>query len=293
MSAPLVSVIIPAYNSANYIVDTINSVLQQSMQDFEIIVVDDGSTDQLKEVLAPFIRNKQIEYIEQVNQGVSAARNHGYKKSQGQYIAFLDADDVWLNDNLEARLNKFKFGDFGLVHADAFVIDGHSNKLPQILSGNEGNLLNDILAWNGTQVPGPSSILLKREVIQKVGLFDEQLSTSADQDFFIRVAVRYKIGRVDKPTWMYRIHENNMHKNIARMEHDVLRVFKKASEENLFHSTSFKRQCFSKMYLILAASWAGDGKNVKRGFYFLLKAVATRPGILINIAERLIKKWFR
>ena len=293
MSAPLVSVIIPAYNSANYIVDTINSVLQQSMQDFEIIVVDDGSTDQLKEVLAPFIRNKQIEYIEQANQGVSAARNHGYKRSQGQYIAFLDADDVWLNDNLEARLNKFKFGDFGLVHADAFVIDGHSNKLPQMLSGNEGNLLNDILAWNGTQVPGPSSILLKREVIQEVGLFDEQLSTSADHDFFIRVAVRYKIGRVDKPTWMYRIHENNMHKNIARMEHDVLRVFKKASEENLFHSISFKRQCFSKMYLILAASWAGDGKNVKRGFYFLLKAIATWQGILVNIAERLIKKWFR
>lgn len=293
MSAPLVSVIIPAFNSANYIVDTINSVLQQSMQDFEIIVVDDGSTDQLKEVLAPFIADKQIVYIAQVNRGVSAARNHGYKKSRGQYIAFLDADDVWLTDNLEVRLNKFKSGDFGLVHADAFVIDGHSSKLPQILSGKEGNLLDDMLAWDGTQVPGPSSILVKREVLDVIGLFDEELSTSADQDFFIRVAVRYKIGRVDKPTWMYRIHGNNMHKNIARMEHDVLRVFEKASDANLFHSTSFKRKCFSRMYLILAASWAGDGRNFKRGFYFFVKAVVQRPGIIVNVTERIIKKWFR
>lgn len=293
MRAPLVSVIIPVYNSANYIAETINSVLQQSVRDFEIIVVDDGSTDHLKEVLDPFIVSKQIIYIPQVNRGVSAARNHGYGKSNGEYVAFLDSDDVWLSDNLEAKLNKFKSGDFGLVHADAVVIDEHSNPLQQMLSGNEGNLLNDMLAWNGTQVPGPSSILVKREVVEKIGLFDEQLSTSADQDFFIRVAVRYKIGRVAKPTWMYRIHGNNMHKNIARMEHDVLRVFAKAREADLFHSTSFKRECFSKMYLILAASWAGDGRNFKRGFYFLAKAVATRPGIIVTITERLIKKWFR
>ncbi|MFD1000108.1 glycosyltransferase family 2 protein [Ohtaekwangia kribbensis] len=293
MSAPPVSIIIPAFNSANYIVETINSVLQQSMQDFEIIVVDDGSTDQLKEVLAPFIVKKQIKYIAQANLGVSAARNHGFKKSRGQYIAFLDADDVWLNDNLEARLNKFKSGDFGLVHADAFVIDEKSNKLPQILSGKEGNILNDILAWNGTQVPGPSSILVKREVVDTVGLFDEQLSTSADQDFFIRVAAQYKIGRVDKVTWMYRIHTNNMHKNIARMEHDVLRVFEKAREANLFESAAFRRKCFSRMYLILAASWAGDGQNIKRGFYFFIKAIAKRPSIIGTVTERITKKWFR
>jgi glycosyltransferase involved in cell wall biosynthesis len=293
MSAPLVSVIIPVYNSANYIVDTINSVLQQSISDLEIIVVDDGSTDDLRHVLTSIIKEKKIEYIYQNNQGVSAARNHGYRRSCGNYIAFLDADDVWLRDNLEAKLNKFGSADFGLVHADAFVIDEHSNRIGQTLSGNEGNLLNDMLAWNGTQVPGPSSILVKREVLDKIGLFDEQLSTSADQDFFIRVAICYKIGRVERPTWMYRVHGNNMHKNIARMEHDVLRVFQKASEANLFHSTSFKRKCFSRMYLILAASWAGDGRNFKKGLYFLIKAVAKQPAIIINVSARIIKKWFR
>lgn len=293
MSTPLVSVIIPAYNSAKYITDTINSVLQQSIADFEIIVVDDGSTDHLKEVLTPFIAKNQIKYIPQANQGVSVARNQGYKSSQGNYIAFLDADDVWLPDNLEAKLNKFKSGDFGLVHADAFVIDERSCPLEQTLAGKEGNLLEDMLAWNGTQVPGPSSILVKREVMDSVGLFDDRLSTSADQDFFIRVAVQYKIGRVDKPTWMYRIHGNNMHKNITRMEHDVLLVFEKASNARLFHSASFERRCFSKMYLILAASWAGDGRNLKRGFYFLLKAILKRPGVIMNVTTRIFNKWLR
>ncbi len=293
MSAPLVSVIIPAYNSARYITDTINSVLQQSVTDFEIIVVDDGSTDDLKEVLAPYTDKNQIKYIQQVNQGVSVARNQGYKISQGKYIAFLDADDVWLPDNLEAKLNKFKSGDFGLVHADAFVIDERSSPLEQVLAGKEGNLLEDMLAWNGTQVPGPSSILVKREVMDNVGFFDDRLSTSADQDFFIRVAVQYQIGRVDKPTWMYRIHGNNMHKNIARMEHDVLLVFEKASNARLFRSASFERQCFSKMYLILAASWAGDGRNLKRGFYFLLKAILKRPGVIMDVTKRVISKWLR
>jgi glycosyltransferase involved in cell wall biosynthesis len=293
MSVPLVSVIIPVYNGANYIAETIDSVLHQPVRDLEIIVVDDGSTDHLKEVLEQFIAKNQIVYISQVNQGVSIARNHGYRKSRGQYIAFLDADDVWLNDNLETKLNKFESGEFGLVHSDAFVINEHSSKLQQMLCGKEGNLLEDMLAWNGTQVPGPSSILIKREVIEEIGLFDEQLSTSADQDFFIRVAARYKIGRVDKPTWMYRIHGNNMHKNIARMEHDVLRVFDKANKANLFCTSSFKRKCFSQMYLILAASWAGDGKNFKRGFYFLIKAVATNPGVIMNVTKRIIKKWFR
>src|SRR5687768_8604160 len=108
MSVPLVSVIIPVYNGANYIAETIDSVLHQPVRDLEIIVVDDGSTDHLKEVLEQFIAKNQIVYISQVNQGVSIARNHGYRKSRGQYIAFLDADDVWLNDNLETKLNKFE-----------------------------------------------------------------------------------------------------------------------------------------------------------------------------------------
>lgn len=289
---PLVSVIIPAYNSADFIADTIESVLTQSFTDFELIVVDDGGTDGQKRVIENFLlQDQRIKYLFQENKGVSAARNTGFKHSSGKYIAFLDADDVWLPDNLAVKLEKLQDNDFGLVHSDAIFINEKSGIIPGGLSGREGHLLNDLLSWNGTQVPGPSSILMKREVLDATGLFDESLSTSADQDFFIRVAARYRIGRVAEVTWKYRIHNANMHKNITAMEHDVLIVFNKAKSNGLFHNKRFERKCFAITYLVLAASWAGDGRNKIRAFLFLLRAFYKDPLLIRSMWSKVLKKW--
>jgi glycosyltransferase involved in cell wall biosynthesis len=288
---PKVSVIIPAYNAERWLVQTIESVINQTFVDWELLIVDDGSNDGTAQIIQQFVTlDARISGFHQTNGGVAIARNHGFKKSRGAFLAFLDADDIWLSDNLELKLNKFTAGDFGLVHSDAGVISSLGQLSEQILTGREGMLLNDMLAWKETQVPGPSSILVKREVLESVGLFDEQLSTSADQDFFIRVAAKYTIGRVTKITWHYRIHENNMHKNIARMEHDVLIVFQKARQAGLFHSERFYRVCFSNMYLILAASWAGDGGNWFRAFRFVLKAVQVNPTIIFKLPGRIFKQ---
>ena len=290
MGSPIVSVVIPSYNAGLYIRETLLSVLAQTVTDFEIIVVDDGSTDNQKSVILEVAKNdERIKYFYINNQGVSAARNFGYEKTKGQFIAFLDADDVWLEDNLDEKLKKFKSGDFGLVHSDAHLIDEFSVNADKTLQGNEGDLLELMLTWESTQVPGPSSVLVKRTVLDSIGLFDTNLSTSADHDFFLRVASKYRIGRVPKITWMYRIHCNNMHKNVALMEHDILYVYKKAEQSGFFLSKRFRNKCFSTMYLILAASWAGDGKNKWKGLLFVLRAIWFDPLAVRKLFRRVLK----
>jgi glycosyltransferase involved in cell wall biosynthesis len=293
MNNALISVIIPVFNQSTYITETVNSVLCQSYSNLEVIIVDDGSTDGLEQKVKPLIEiDNRISYIFQQNQGVSVARNNGFRVCRGEHVAFLDADDIWLADNLEIKLEKFQSDDYGLVHSDASLINDKSEDIPGRLMGNEGRLLNAMLEWKGTQIPGPSSVLIQRSVILQVGLFDELLSTSADQDFFIRVASKHKIGRVSKVTWKYRIHDNNMHKNISRMEHDVQYVYWKASRAKLFKNSWFERMCFARMYLILAASWKGDGKNTHKAVYFIWKALCCYPPAIVFIFRRLINKWF-
>lgn len=292
MQRPLVSVIIPAYNSERYIEEALASVRNQTFIDFEVIVVDDGSTDNQRGIILSYCKaDPRFRYLFLENQGVSAARNMGFNHSSGCYAAFLDADDVWLSNNLSCKLEKFESGDYGLVHSDASMIDARSNLKEGKMVGCEGELLTNILKWEGTQVPGPSSILVKRSVLQSVGLFDSRLSTSADHDFFLRVSAKYKIGHVTKITWKYRLHGSNMHKKISLMEHDVLFVYEKASANKLFGSYWFEKKCYSIMYLILAASWAGDGKSRFRAGRYIFMALICHPASLINILNRITKRW--
>lgn len=292
MFRPKVSVIIPAYNSERYIEEAIDSVLNQRFTDFELLVIDDGSTDGQREKIMKYCNvDTRVRYIRQANQGVSAARNHGFNLSSGDLIAFLDSDDIWLPDNLSLKVSKVQSSDFGLVHSDAGLMDEYSNVLNKRMEGNEGWLLTQMLEWKETQIPGPSSILVKRTTLNSVGLFDTQLSTSADHDFFLRVAAKARIGRVSQVTWRYRVHSKNMHKNIALMEKDVMFLYQKASINNLFADRWFRGICYTNMYLTLAASWLGDGKNKKHATYFIMLALLRHPFTIINIFNRVKKRW--
>lgn len=270
---PLVSIIIPAYKAEKFIQKTINSVLNQSFQNFEVIVIDDGSPDNQKKVIEKVAKtDERIKYIYQKNAGVSEARNHGFRLSKGEYLAFLDADDIWLPNNLNLKINKFQEDNFGLVHSDTQIID--ENDIPQqsFKKGKEGYILDDLLSWNGNCIPAPSSILVKREVLEKCGLFHNKLSNSADQEFFFRVASKYKIGRVDTVTWYYRVHNNQMHSNIKVMEKDLLLTYSLAYQNKLFRSRKFEKECLSKMYMILGKSWIGHNKNYLKGITYLLRS---------------------
>ncbi|MGL5892694.1 MAG: glycosyltransferase family 2 protein, partial [Bacteroidia bacterium] len=215
-----VSVVVPAYNAEPFIAETIESVLAQTLQNWELIVVDDGSTDKTVSVAEQFCGDERISIIRQKNAGVSAARNAGLLPAKGKYVAFLDADDVWLPENLKRKVALLELPGNEpamLAHAAVENIDIQSKRSGEINAGKAGNVLHDLLSWNGTVVPGPSSILVRREAAVKIGGFDLQLSTAADQDFFFRLAELGAFAATTEVLSLYRLHPNNMHRNIARM----------------------------------------------------------------------------
>jgi glycosyltransferase involved in cell wall biosynthesis len=291
MHPNLVSVIIPSFNGERYLRETIESVLIQTWSILEIIVVDDGSTDNTRNIVRELMtRDERIKYIYKHNGGVSSARNEGFKNALGEYIAFLDADDVWEKNNLQCKVELLQREQFSLVHSDAHLIDGQSKLIGGRLQGSEGMILDSILEWKHIQIPGPSSILIRRQVIEQSGLFDVNCSTSADFDFFLRVAKLGKVGRVPQTTWRYRIHSNNMHKNITALEHDMIYVFEKAHDLKLFKSRAFETHCRSNMFLTLAMCWFGDGKRYLSGLKYLVKAILTDFAIVITIFRKIRKR---
>ncbi len=287
-----VSIVIPVYNGERYIEETIQSILNQTYKNLQIIAVDDGSTDDTGLKIEELAKSDaRIAFISQKNKGVSTARNLGYSKSTGEYLCFLDADDLWHPDNIEYKVKYLQNNpEVGLVHADMRVINALGKMTEQVNSGIEGKCLDELLKWERTVIPAPSSILVKRSVLQEVGLFDIELSTAADQEFFFRVANRYTIGRINGVLGYYRVHDQNMSKNVALFEQDHLLAFHKAASQQLFKTKKFQNSCFANLYLILAAVWWGDGKNKNKALKYLWKSVRTYPGILAVITIKVFKK---
>lgn len=282
----LVSVIIPAYNASAFISETINSVLSQTFRDVEIIVVNDGSTDDTVKKVQEF-DDTRIRLLSIENAGVSNARNVGYRECKGTFVAFLDADDVWNKENLELKVDFLKINpNYGLVHSDCEVIDAFGNATGEVKSGKSGEILDSLLLWDGTNIPAPSSILVKKEVLEDVGGFNLTLSTAADQEFFFRVANKYLIGRVSETTWKYRVHGQNMHQNIMHMEEDHIRAYNIASELGLFHSKSFRSRCYARMHFILAGSWWRNGDRNLRTFLNLWKSFKSDPVCFFGLLTR-------
>jgi len=201
---PKVSVIIPTYNRARSVSSAIQSVLDQTFEDFEIIVVDDGSTDNTKEVIKSF-KDKKIHYLRHIkNKGSQAARNTGIKHSKGKFIAFLDDDDMWLPQKLERQLTIIEDKpDIGVIYTGfVFISDG---KVYYVYTPSlRGNIYYDVLKKT---VAATSTVLLRRECFNKVGFFDEHLPRYEDWDLWIRLAKHFKFDFIKEPLVLCRFHE--------------------------------------------------------------------------------------
>ncbi|HCA58980.1 MAG TPA: hypothetical protein DEP46_13490, partial [Blastocatellia bacterium] len=153
---PLVSAIIPNYNYARYVGEAVESALGQTYPNIEVIVVDDGSTDNSLEVLEQY--RDRIKIIAQKNSGVCVARNRGVAESEGEYIAFLDADDVWLPEKIEKQVEKFASGkDLGLVHVGVIDIDASGDELASHLNGMEGDVAAELMMFESAVILGGGS----------------------------------------------------------------------------------------------------------------------------------------
>lgn len=214
MTNPKVSVIIPTYNRTDFLKLTIESIMNQSFQDFEIIVVDDGTPNEENLILCN--KYHKVKYIKIKNSGGPAKpRNVGIKESQGKYLAFVDDDDIWLPTKLEKQVEILEENpDFGLVHSCCEVIDKEGNLQGQIVGrpGTPEVKHGDVkmrMMGNWT-VMMPTSFV-RKEVINKVGFFNENMPAALeDAEFWIRCSFETKFYYLDEPLVLYRIHSSNI-----------------------------------------------------------------------------------
>jgi glycosyltransferase involved in cell wall biosynthesis len=207
---PLVSVIIPTYNRADYLKLALKSVLEQTYKNIEVIVVDDGSMDNTAEVVADF-NDPRIKYFYQKNTGLPAAtRNRGLREASGEYIAFLDSDDLWLPEKLEIQVDYLRNQpDYHLAYSNAWIIDETGARKGLIMDlelFKEGKIFKDLVKYNF--IP-QLTVLMKRKVFDEIKFFNEDPALRAveDYEYWLRVALRrYKIGFVKEPLAIYRAH---------------------------------------------------------------------------------------
>ena len=178
-----ISVIIPTYNCSAYISAAVASVLEQSLPVHELIVIDDGSEDGTRDVLSQF--GSRLRYIRQERAGVSAARNRGIEESSGEFIAFLDADDIWVPERLECQIEEFKKDSLvGLVHSGLSSFNSETGEqLSEITEGLSGWIADELLLWKDPSIAAPGSIMTKRSVIMETGGFDPEIKVGEDWDF--------------------------------------------------------------------------------------------------------------
>ena len=193
---PEVSVIIPVYNKAKYVGETIESVLSQTSKDFEIVVVDDGSTDESPDILKKYVKNKRIVVYRQENRGCPAALNKGIGLSKGNFICWLSADDAWYENKLELQLREFENDPrLYLIYTDTDHIDENGNVVVKHIRSADEDVP---LAVRVTSING-SSVMFKRCCIGRIGLFDEELRCSNDTDMWHKIGRRFKMKRIPLP----------------------------------------------------------------------------------------------
>jgi glycosyltransferase involved in cell wall biosynthesis len=219
---PRVTVIMPSYNHARFIGEAIESVLGQTFDDLELIIIDNASTDNTREVVERYLADPRVRAIwRKENGGVAVARNEGLALARGRYIAFLDSDDLWLPEKLEKQLPLFDDPlRPGLVYCDMYSFD-ESGVYPKTLfqawrpgEPCSGLALADLAVRNWIQVP---TVIVRASCIAKVGLFDASLTRTDDYDMWLRIAAEYPLAYVPEALAMYRLHPAQAHRARRQM----------------------------------------------------------------------------
>jgi glycosyltransferase involved in cell wall biosynthesis len=270
-SEPKVSVIIPTHNRAASLGCAIVSVLHQTFQDFEILVVDDASQDNTVQILSNF-NDHRIKYIHhETNKGGSAARNTGIMLSSSRYIAFLDDDDEWMPSKLAQQIQAIENSPFrtGGIYTGYLIVDRETGRiLGQHIPSKEGDLSSKLYVSNW--IGGTSSVLLRRECFEKVGPFDEQLSSFQDYDMWIRIAKVFHFSYLRDPLLKYYVHGKKIWTNLPALSRGVDMMLAKYG-----HSRAFRKRC-SYYYLALGVDYCYSN-DLRRGRRAYLKAIKLHP----------------
>lgn len=291
---PVISVVIPAYNAERTILETVQSVLEQSFSDFELIIINDGSTDKTLELLS-LIKDSRIKVFSYQNGGLPVARNRGIERSTGQFISFLDADDLWTSDKLECQLLALQAApNAGVAYSwtcnmsatgDSFY-PGHSVSY-------SGDVYPKLLVSNF--IASGSNCLIRREAIDFAGRFDAFLKSYEDWDYWLRLASSWSFVVVPKYQILYRQSPGAMSSRIDVMQEYGLIVIEKAFQSAPNSLKSLKRQSLSTNYQYLAGMCLiniNEKEKLRKAGENLRKAIYSYPPILFTKeTQRYLLKW--
>lgn len=299
VGAPSVSVVIPAHNAAETLQATMNSVLRQSFSDLEVLIVDDGSSDETYS-LARTMDDARVSVIQQANRGASGARNAGIKAASGDLIAFLDADDLWYPNKLDRQLEFMRREGAGASQTAVWFINNDLAPLHRGACPPFGDPLLDVLLFR--HLPAfPSTLVVERRLLDQVGLFDESLAILEDWEFAIRLARHGRFLNLDEPLTMYRVHPGNRSRDLQLHVAPGFQVLDRLfSEPQLPDRIRDQR---ARVYAAMFAMYSGGalrsgdlGESVRWG----LRAIKRHPSSLLRIVgmpvremRRRLSRWGR
>ncbi len=225
---PKVSVVIPAYNAMSYLPETVESALSQTFTDFEVLIIDDGSSDNIVRWFTQ-LTDPRLKLISQKNQGVSAARNVGIAHAQGMYLALLDADDLWEPSKLEKQVRCLEDNPkVGLVYTWVWLINELGKPTGRMGTPQaKGDVWQKLLEFKPVCCCG-STPLIRRCCFETVGVFDRNLSGLADWDMWVRIASHYSFALIKQPLVFYRQHPNSMSTDYQGLLNDFHTAIEKA-----------------------------------------------------------------
>ncbi len=279
---PIISVIIPVYNGEKTIKNTIESVLKQTFTDFELIIINDGSQDSTLAVIDN-IQDSRKKVFSYPNAGVSESRNRGLEQSTGEYIAFLDADDLWTPDKLEAQFKALQENPNAAV---AYSWSDWIDESGQFLRAGghitvNGKAYPNLLLRDF--VESGSNPLIRRQALTEVGSFDPSVTPAEDWDMWLRLAARYEFIAVPSPQILYRISPNSASFNIWKMEAGSLRTIERAFAQAPASLQHLKREVLGNRYKYLTFKALEGPPERRRGLAasrFFWQAVSYDPAWL-------------
>jgi len=263
-----VSIIVPTYNRAHLVTETIDSILAQTVKDFELIVVDNESTDNTEEVIKSYT-DRRIRYFQHQNNGLVAVnRNYGISKANGEYIAFCDDDDLWMPEKLERQVKLLDLNkELGLVYSDSYIMDENGDLERDTLFSNSrplrGNVFDKLFQSNCIPT---LTVMIRREVLSKVGGFDPKYIIAQDYDLWLRIAEHYPIDFTEEPLAKYRIHGGSISRNWELAINEVFQLTeywleKKANLERGFRGKAKQKQ--ANLHISLMVCYFRNHQNQK------------------------------
>jgi glycosyltransferase involved in cell wall biosynthesis len=256
-----VSVVIPAYNYGHFVAEAVDSALAQTYANREVIVVDDGSTDDTRKRLAAY--GDRVRYLYQENRGLAAARNAGIRAARGEYVALLDADDVWHPQKLELQMAYLAaHPEVGLLGAERTkerpprwpAVDRAAGLAARVVT------LEQLVVCSRF---GPSSVVIARRCFEAVGHFDPALRSVEDRHMWVRIALRFAVHKLDSVLWWYRVHEGSMCYQARRMEDYEAKVLREllAATDELRGRPLLRRRALGRAAFSAAVRYTGAGHH--------------------------------